>query len=139
MLHPHKHREETIAFMYLADQWKDFAVLDAGGGNKLERWGDVTLLRPDPQAVWPMEQDGRGVDAHYLRSSSGGGHWEYARKLPESWTIRYGTLSFIVRPTGFKHTGLFPEQAVNWDWMQSVVRRAGFPKDRPFRALNLFA
>ena len=125
--------------MYLADQWKDFAVLDAGGGNKLERWGDVTLLRPDPQAVWPMEQDGRGVDAHYLRSSSGGGHWEYTRKLPESWTIRYGTLSFIVRPTGFKHTGLFPEQAVNWDWMQSVVRRAGFPKDRPFRALNLFA
>ena len=125
--------------MYLADQWKDFAVLDAGGGNKLERWGDVTLLRPDPQAVWPMEQDGRGVDAHYLRSSSGGGHWEYARKLPESWTIRYGALSFIVRPTGFKHTGLFPEQAVNWDWMQSVVRRAGFPKDRPFRALNLFA
>ena len=125
--------------MYLTDQWKDFAVLDAGGGNKLERWGDVTLLRPDPQAVWPMEQDGRGVDAHYLRSSSGGGHWEYARKLPESWTIRYGALSFIVRPTGFKHTGLFPEQAVNWDWMQSVVRRAGFPKDRPFRALNLFA
>lgn len=79
------------------------------------------------------------MDAHYLRSSSGGGHWEYARRLPESWTIRYGALSFIVRPTGFKHTGLFPEQAVNWDWMQGVVRRANFPKERPFRALNLFA
>ena len=125
--------------MYLADQWKDFAVLDAGGGNKLERWGSVTLLRPDPQAVWPMGKDAPGVDAHYLRSSSGGGHWEYARRLPESWTIRYGTLSFIVRPTGFKHTGLFPEQAVNWDWMQGVVRRANFPKERPFRVLNLFA
>ena len=125
--------------MYLADQWKDFAVLDAGGGNKLERWGSVTLLRPDPQAVWPMGKDAPGVDAHYLRSSSGGGHWEYARRLPESWTIRYGALSFIVRPTGFKHTGLFPEQAVNWDWMQGVVRRANFPKERPFRVLNLFA
>ena len=135
--------------MYLADQWKDFAVLDAGGGNKLERWGSVTLLRPDPQAVWPMGKDAPGVDApgvdapgvdaHYLRSSSGGGHWEYARRLPESWTIRYGALSFIVRPTGFKHTGLFPEQAVNWDWMQGIVRRANFPKERPFRALNLFA
>ena len=125
--------------MYLADQWKDFAVLDAGGGNKLERWGDVTLLRPDPQAVWPMENASRKVDAHYIRSSTGGGHWEYARKLPESWVIRYGDLSFIVRPTGFKHTGLFPEQAVNWDWMRGVVKRAGFPKDRPFRALNLFS
>ena len=125
--------------MYLADQWKDFAVLDAGGGDKLERWGGVTLLRPDPQAVWPMGQDAPNVDAHYLRSSTGGGHWEYARRLPESWTIRYGALSFIVRPTGFKHTGLFPEQAVNWDWMQGVVKRAGFPKERPFRALNLFA
>ena len=83
--------------------------------------------------------DAPGVDAHYLRSSSGGGHWEYARRLPESWTIRYGALSFIVRPTGFKHTGLFPEQAVNWDWMQGIVRRANFPKERPFRALNLFA
>ena len=86
-----------------------------------------------------MGKDAPGVDAHYLRSSSGGGHWEYARRLPESWTIRYGALSFIVRPTGFKHTGLFPEQAVNWDWMQGVVRRANFPKERSFRALNLFA
>lgn len=121
--------------MYLADQWKDFAVLDAGGGNKLERWGSVTLLRPDPQAVWPMGKDAPGVDAHYLRSSSGGGHWEYARRLPESWTIRYGALSFIVRPTGFKHTGLFPEQAVNWDYCMNAIRGA----DRPINVLNLFA
>ena len=96
--------------MYLADQWKDFAVLDAGGGNKLERWGDVTLLRPDPQAVWPMDPV-TGCDAVYHRSASGGGHWEYARELPESWEISYRDLKFIVRPTGFKHTGLFPEQA----------------------------
>ncbi|MBE5784639.1 MAG: methyltransferase domain-containing protein [Clostridiales bacterium] len=125
--------------MFLADQWKDYAVLDAGGGNKFERWSNVTLLRPDPQAVWPMEAPRRNVDAHYIRSSSGGGHWEYAKKLPESWEIRYRELSFIVRPTGFKHTGLFPEQAVNWDWMASVVKKADFPKERPFRALNLFA
>ena len=124
--------------MFLADQWKDYAVLDAGGGNKYERWGDVTLLRPDPQAVWPMAAP-KKVDAHYIRSSSGGGHWEYAKKLPESWEIRYRELSFIVRPTGFKHTGLFPEQAVNWDWMASVVKKADFPNERPFRALNLFA
>ncbi|MBQ7113745.1 MAG: class I SAM-dependent methyltransferase [Clostridia bacterium] len=124
--------------MFLADQWKDYAVLDAGGGNKYERWGDVTLLRPDPQAVWPMAAP-KKVDAHYIRSSSGGGHWEYAKKPPESWEIRYRELSFIVRPTGFKHTGLFPEQAVNWDWMASVVKKADFPKERPFRALNLFA
>ncbi|MBQ6692172.1 MAG: class I SAM-dependent methyltransferase [Clostridia bacterium] len=124
--------------MFLADQWKDYAVLDAGGGNKYERWGDVTLLRPDPQAVWPMAAP-KKVDAHYIRSSSGGGHWEYAKKLPESWEIRYRELSFIVRPTGFKHTGLFPEQAVNWDWMASVVKKADFPRERPFRALNLFA
>jgi len=125
--------------MFLADQWKDYAVLDAGGGNKFERWSNVTLLRPDPQAVWPMEAPRRNVDAHYIRSSSGGGHWGYAKKLPESWEIRYRELSFIVRPTGFKHTGLFPEQAVNWDWMASVVKKADFPKERPFRALNLFA
>ena len=120
--------------MYLADGWLDYEILDAGGGNKLERWGDVRLLRPDPQAVWPMEADG-AVDARYIRSASGGGHWEYGRALPGQWVIRYGDLSFLVRPTGFKHTGLFPEQAVNWDWMRGQVN-AG---PRPFRVLNLFA
>lgn len=126
--------------MYLADKWHDYEIIDAGGGDKLERWGGVTLLRPDPQAVWPMSQKHRGVDATYIRSDTGGGHWEYARTLPESWRIRYNDLTFIVRPTGFKHTGLFPEQAVNWDFMRSVVRN--FKKEdpsRPFRVLNLFA
>ena len=120
--------------MYLADAWQDYEILDAGNGNKLERWGQVRLLRPDPQAVWPM-QEPRSVDARYIRSASGGGHWEYAKALPESWAIQYRDLTFQVRPTGFKHTGLFPEQAVNWDWMRSLVKKA--PK--PFRALNLFA
>ena len=120
--------------MYLADAWQDYEILDAGNGNKLERWGQVRLLRPDPQAVWPM-QEPRSVDARYIRSASGGGHWEYAKALPESWPIQYRDLTFQVRPTGFKHTGLFPEQAVNWDWMRGLVKKA--PK--PFRALNLFA
>lgn len=120
--------------MYLADAWQDYEILDAGNGNKLERWGQVRLLRPDPQAVWPM-QEPRSVDARYIRSASGGGHWEYAKALPDSWTIQYRDLTFQVRPTGFKHTGLFPEQAVNWDWMRGLVKKA--PK--PFRALNLFA
>ena len=120
--------------MYLADAWQDYEILDAGNGNKLERWGQVRLLRPDPQAVWPM-QEPRSVDARYIRSASGGGHWEYTKTLPDSWAIQYRDLTFQVRPTGFKHTGLFPEQAVNWDWMRSLVKKA--PK--PFRALNLFA
>ena len=120
--------------MYLASDWKDYEIIDAGGGNKHERWADVTLLRPDPQAVWPMKEP-RSVHARYIRSSSGGGHWEYGRALPESWKIRYRDLTFIVRPTGFKHTGLFPEQAVNWDWMRGIVEKSG----KPFRVLNLFA
>ena len=120
--------------MYLADAWQDYEILDAGNGNKLERWGQVRLLRPDPQAVWPM-QEPRSVDARYIRSASGGGHWEYTKTLPDSWTIQYRDLTFQVRPTGFKHTGLFPEQAVNWDWMRGLLKKA--PK--PFRALNLFA
>lgn len=120
--------------MYLADAWQDYEILDAGNGNKLERWGQVRLLRPDPQAVWPM-QEPRSVDARYIRSASGGGHWEYTKTLPDSWTIQYRDLTFQVRPTGFKHTGLFPEQAVNWDWMRGLVKKAA----KPFRALNLFA
>ena len=126
--------------MYLSSGWKDYEIIDAGGGDKLERWGEVTLLRPDPQAVWPIQNPGLNVDARYIRSNTGGGHWEYRRSLPESWNIRYRDLSFIVRPTGFKHTGLFPEQAVNWDFMRSVVRRFKdkYP-EKPFRVLNLFA
>lgn len=122
--------------MYIADGWKDFAVLDAGNGNKLERWKDVTLLRPDPQAVWTMED--KAADAVYLRSATGGGHWEFNRDLPESWTISYKNLTFLVRPTGFKHTGLFPEQAVNWDWMTAGLKDWQKGRDRKPRVLNLF-
>ncbi len=124
--------------MYLADTWKDYELIDAGGGNKLERWGGVTLLRPDPQAVWPMEdeaEEASRADAVYIRSDTGGGRWDYKKTLPEGWTIRWNELTFNVRPTGFKHTGLFPEQAVNWAWMQQQVGAAG----RPLRVLNLFA
>lgn len=106
--------------MYLTDGWQDYEIIDAGNGEKLERWGDVVLLRPDPQAIWPMKQ-AEHVDAHYIRSSSGGGAWSFNRRLPESWTIAYRDLKFIVRPTGFKHTGLFPEQAANWDFMRKFV------------------
>ena len=123
--------------MYLADGWQEFAVLNAGGGMKLERWKDVTLLRPDPQAVWPMER--QTADAVYLRSTSGGGHWEFFRALPESWKIRYKNLTFIVRPTGFKHTGLFPEQAVNWDWMAQQLSEWKSVHSGTPRVLNLFA
>ena len=126
--------------MYLSTMWSDYEIIDAGGGDKLERWADVTLLRPDPQAVWPMEADTRGIDAKYIRSNSGGGYWEYRRTLPESWHVHYRDLTFIVRPTGFKHTGLFPEQAVNWDHMRSVVKRFKSENPgKPFRVLNLFA
>ncbi len=120
--------------MYLASGWKDYEIIDAGNGSKHERWGDITLLRPDPQAVWPMKEP-KGVHARYIRSAQGGGHWEYQKQLPESWSIRYRDLTFTVRPTGFKHTGLFPEQAVNWDWMRKIVEESA----KPFRVLNLFA
>ena len=122
--------------MYLADGWREYELLDAGGGMKLERWGDVTLLRPDPQAVWPIRT--READAVYHRSARGGGHWEFLRQLPESWRIRYHDLAFLVRPTGFKHTGLFPEQAVNWDWMRGHVEHK-LAADGACRVLNLFA
>ena len=125
--------------MYLADSWLDYEIIDAGGGEKLERWGDVTLLRPDPQAVWPMGRGNAKPDAHYIRSSSGGGHWEYNASLAESWTIRWRELTFLVRPTGFKHTGLFPEQAVNWAWMQDIIRNAKLKSGEKPRVLNLFA
>ena len=119
--------------MFLADGWKEYALLDAGNGMKLERWKNITLLRPDPQAVWSMTE--HEADAVYHRSPSGGGSWEYRTVLPESWKIRYGELTFTVRPTGFKHTGLFPEQAVNWDFMAERVKKRG----GACSVLNLFA
>ena len=122
--------------MLIASDWKDYEVLDTGDGEKLERWKDIVLRRPDPQAIWPKQQPALWdrADAHYHRSARGGGEWEFFRRLPERWTVNYGELKFYVRPTGFKHTGLFPEQAANWDWMAQLVRKA----DRPIRVLNLF-
>ena len=122
--------------MYIASQWRDYEVIDAGDGEKLERWGRIVLRRPDPQAIWPAQQGElwRKADAWYHRSSRGGGEWEFFRRLPDRWTVSYGGARFYVRPTGFKHTGLFPEQAVNWDWMAGLIRSAG----RPVKVLNLF-
>ena len=122
--------------MLIASDWKDYEVLDTGDGEKLERWNDIVLRRPDPQAIWPKQRPEiwRRADAHYSRSAKGGGECTFFKELPERWTVRYRDLQFYVRPTGFKHTGLFPEQAVNWDWMAGLIRAAG----RPVRVLNLF-
>ena len=122
--------------MYVASGWKDYEVIDTGDGEKLERWENVILRRPDPQAIWPKQSPSlwERADAWYHRSPKGGGEWEFFKKLPERWTVRYGDLQFYVRPTGFKHTGLFPERAVNWDWMAELIRGA----NRPIRVLNLF-
>ncbi len=125
--------------MYLANGWTDYTLLDAGSGQKLERWGDITLLRPDPQAIWPMAEHDAEADAVYHRSSSGGGEWEFMRPLPARWSVRYRDLTFLVRPTGFKHTGLFPEQAANWDFMDETLRAFRRAHGRRPRVLNLFA
>ncbi len=123
--------------MFLADTWVDYEVLDTGDGEKLERWGEIILRRPDPQTIWPKAQERlwRQAMAVYHRSDRGGGEWEFLRPLPEKWVVRYGELSFFVRPTGFKHTGLFPEQAANWDWMSGLIRESG---RRDLKILNLF-
>lgn len=124
--------------MRYTKDWKDYELLDCSGGERLERWGNVILIRPDPQVIWntpkthPLWQK---ADARYVRSSQGGGHWEYRKELPESWKINYKDLTFKISPTGFKHTGLFPEQAVNWDMMREKIAGAG----RNIRVLNLFA
>ncbi len=126
--------------MFIADTWRDYAVLDAGGGEKLERWGDVILRRPDPQTIWPPADPAlwRQAQAHYHRSERGGGSWEILRPLPEKWSIRHGSLRFWVKPTGFKHTGLFPEQAANWQWMDGLIRgRIAADGEAP-KVLNLF-
>ena len=125
--------------MFLADGWKDYEVLDCGFGEKLERWKDVILRRPDPQAIWPQRAPDlwKKAQAHYHRNERGGGAWEFFEKLPDRWQISYKELSFWVRPTGFKHTGLFPEQATNWEWMQSLIRK-GRTEGREVKVLNLF-
>ena len=122
--------------MILADKWKDYEVIETGGGDKLERWNNFVLLRPDPQVIWQTNITKKGM-AHgiYKRSSSGGGKWDFKRSLPESWNISYRNLNFIVRPTGFKHTGLFPEQAANWDFIDQMISES----NRDIKVLNLFA
>ena len=118
--------------MFLANTWEDYEVLDTGDGEKLERWGNVILRRPDPQTIWPKAdpQLWRKAQAHYHRSEKGGGEWEFLTRLPERWTIRHQDLTFYVRPTSFKHTGLFPEQAANWVWMQELIRNSGNTKGK---------
>ena len=123
--------------MWLADAWKDYEVLDTSGGEKLERWGKYVLVRPDPQVIWNTPKDDplwRKYDARYARSSTGGGKWANLR-LPEHWQVKYRELTFNVKPMNFKHTGVFPEQAANWDFIMETIRGAG----RPINALNLFA
>ena len=134
---------ESVAYIsiWIAGDWQDYALLDAGYGEKIERWGPFVLRRPDPQAVWPADKDAGhwlDADAFYHRSASGGGAWEFSRALPEKWAISYKRLRFNVKPMQFKHTGLFPEQAVNWDW---IVDRLGSRRwrDGDKRVLNLFA
>ena len=124
--------------MRISDKWTDYELIDTANGERLERWGDVTLIRPDPQIIWKNVGDApewNSAHARYIRSDKGGGAWDFRRKLPESWKINYGNLRFMVKPTGFKHTGLFPEQAVNWDYCGELIRSA----NRPINVLNLFA
>ena len=125
--------------MWVADKWQDYEVLDTSGGEKLERWGDYRLIRPDPQVIWdtPKGRQWRKPNGHYHRSSKGGGEWEFF-DLPEEWTISYRELTFHLKPFSFKHTGLFPEQAVNWDWCAGLIGRA-VSEGRSVKVLNLFA
>lgn len=123
--------------MWIANNWKDYEVLDTSSGEKLERWGKYLLVRPDPQVIWntPHEHPGwKKKNGHYHRSSKGGGEWEFIN-LPDEWSISYKDLTFHLKPFSFKHTGLFPEQAVNWDWFSNLIAHAG----RPVKVLNLFA
>lgn len=124
--------------MLLANDWKDYKIIDAGNGEKLEMWNGVVLRRPDPQAIWPVQNDNKiwnTADAYYHRSNKGGGYWEYNKELPTSWTVDYKNLTFKVNPTSFKHTGIFPEQAVNWDYMMEKIKNS----NRDIKVLNLFA
>ena len=124
--------------MKLANNWKDYEILDMANGEKLERWKDIVLVRPDPQIIWKSKsfpEKWKNVNAKYNRSNTGGGYWEYSKKVPTSWQVKYKNLTFNIKPMGFKHTGLFPEQAVNWDWMIEKIQKA----NREIKVLNLFA
>lgn len=123
--------------MWVSDKWKDYELIDCAGGEKLERWGNQILVRPDPQAIWKTPRKNvlwKNPSARYSRSETGGGHWD-KNNLPESWQIKYGDLTFNVKPMNFKHTGIFPEQAANWDYAMNMIKFA----DRPINVLNLFA
>jgi len=121
----------------ISNEWKDYECIDAGNGEKLERWGSVILRRPDPQAIWNVDynENWKKLDGHYFRSNKGGGEWKFYSKLPEYWTIKYKHLTFKVSPTNFKHTGLFPEQATNWDFMMDKIKNS----NRKIKVLNLFS
>ncbi len=129
--------------MWIADNWKDYEVIDTADGEKLERWGDYILLRPDPQVIWDSDRKNpnwKKKNGHYHRSKAGGGEWEF-HNLPEEWQIGYGELRFNLKPFAFKHTGLFPEQAVNWDWFSKLIADEASKRneDDPVKVLNLFA
>ncbi len=124
--------------MNIARDWKDYEILDMANGEKLERWGNIYLIRPDPQIIWKDKsypEKWKKADARYSRSNTGGGSWSYQKRLPEAWQVKYKDLIFNIKPMGFKHTGLFPEQAVNWDWMINKIKGA----NREIKVLNLFA
>ena len=124
--------------MNIANNWNDYKILDMADGQKLEKWGDVILSRPDPQIIWKDKsypEKWKNINATYHRSKTGGGTWEYNKKMPQQWQIKYKDLTFNIKPMGFKHTGLFPEQAVNWDWMMDKIKNA----KREIKVLNLFA
>ena len=124
--------------MDVANNWKDYEILDMADGEKLERWGNIILIRPDPQIIWKEKsypEKWKNANAKYNRSNTGGGNWNFIKPLPKSWQIKYKDLTFNIKPMGFKHTGIFPEQAVNWDWMMSKIKNSA----RDIKVLNLFA
>ena len=124
--------------MDVANNWKDYEILDMANGEKLEKWGNIILIRPDPQIIWKEKsfpEKWKNANAKYNRSNTGGGNWNFIKPLPKSWQIKYKDLTFNIKPMGFKHTGIFPEQAVNWDWMMNKIRNS----NREIKVLNLFA
>lgn len=128
--------------MRATNDWQDYELIDSSSGERLERWGNITLIRPDPQVIWKTPKNNpawKNADARYSRSNKGGGHWEVYKNFPEEWNISYKDLKFKIKPMGFKHTGLFPEQAVNWDYLREVIRRAKAEGHKEVKVLNLFA